>query len=362
MKNVTVSLRPAMFGDREQTIAASGEFTVNAFTYSTGVAALRVTNAAGHFISLPFQGQQVWRAFFLNRELTMRTTFPEPVPTSDYLATYGGFLLHCGASAMGNPGNDSHPLHGELPNIRYDDAYVTLGSDERGDYAAVGGTVEVRTGFSMHYTFSPEVRLYAGASVMDVNCALHNKRSSPLDYMYLCHINFAPVNGARLIYSAKPGDVKVFIDVPDTLPAEHQHKLRTYMEAVAADPALHDAVGAPGQVYDPEIVFDINYAADADGYAHCMQLVDGSADYACFRAAELPHGIRWISRTGDEDAMGMILPATADHKGRAEAARRGMLKVLAPGASAEFRMKAGALAPTDAAAMKNHIESIVVKK
>ena len=361
MKEVKISLNPALFGCAEKTIAEYGEFCASTFTYSTGVAALRLKNAAGYFILLPFQGQQVWRAFFLGRELTMKTTFPEPLPNRDFISTYGGFLLHCGANSMGSPGADNkYPQHGELPNIAYDDAYIIFGSDDNGDYAAVGGEVEVRTGFSLYYKFRPEIKLYAGTSVLDVTCSLVNMRRSPMEYMYLSHINFLPIDGANLVYSAKlnAANFKIFIDVPETLPEDRRNKLRTYMEAVDKDPALHHIVGGPGQVYEPEIVFDIKYLADGDGYAHCMQDFGDGADYAAFKVNELPHGIRWISRTGDEDAMGMILPATADHKGRAEAERRGMLKTLAPGARVEFKYKAGCLDKAGAARMKAHIESM----
>jgi len=361
MNETKIYFTPAAFGPIEKTAAEYGEFTVSAFTYSTGVAALRVKNAAGHFILLPFQGQQVWRAFFLGRELTMKTAFDEPLPTRDYLSTYGGFLIHCGATAMGNPGaGDKHPLHGELPNIDYNNTYIICGNDAKGDYVIAGGEVEVRTGFSLHYTFKPEIKLYAGASVMDVTCGLKNMRQSPMEYMYLCHINFLPKDGANLVYSARPdGDsFKIFIDVPENLPEEKRGRLRAYMEAVAKDPALHHDIGAPGQIYEPEIVFDIKYAADETGYAHCMQDYGDGADYAAFMPDKLPHGIRWISRTGDEDALGMVLPATADHKGRSEAERRGMLKTLAPGARVAFKYRAGCLDKTGAAAMKAHIASI----
>jgi hypothetical protein len=39
---------------------------------------------------LPFQGQQIWDAWFDERRLTMRSMFPEPKPTREYLDTYGG--------------------------------------------------------------------------------------------------------------------------------------------------------------------------------------------------------------------------------------------------------------------------------
>ena len=416
MHDIKINLFPAMFGDSEKILVTSGEFAISTFLYSTGVAGLRVCNSAGQFTLLPFQGQQIWRASFFGRELTMKTAFDEPVATTDYLSTYGGFLIHCGAAAMGVPGEkDSHPLHGELPNMPYRDACVRLGRDAKGEFAAAGGVVDVRTGFSMHYSFRPEIRLYAGATVLEVDSALENMRRSAFEYMYMCHVNFLPRDGATLIYSlggakgaggnggaASAGGnggtggagnavsaggadsaesaggngsadgaesaggangVHVYIDVPDNLPEAHKQKLRGYMEAVAQNPGLHDRVGGPDQIYDPEMVLNIRYAADSDGYAHCMQYASGSAsaDYVGCRMAELPFGIRWISRTGDEDAMGMLLPATADHKGRTEAARRGLLKTLAPGARVNFSLRAGCLSADDAEKMKTRIKSLTGK-
>jgi hypothetical protein len=93
---------------------------------------------------LPFKGQQIWSANFCGKELVMKSTFPEPVETSDYLSTYGGFMLHCGLTAMAFRQEDTHPLHGELPNIPYDNAYVEIGSDGGGNYIAVGGAVNYR--------------------------------------------------------------------------------------------------------------------------------------------------------------------------------------------------------------------------
>ena len=61
----------------------------------------------------------------------MRSIFEHPVDTQDFLHTYGGFFLHCGATAMGDPGpEDRHPVHGELPNAHYQRAQLLVGRDE----------------------------------------------------------------------------------------------------------------------------------------------------------------------------------------------------------------------------------------
>jgi len=232
---------------------------------------------------------------------------------------------------MGNPAaDDDHPQHGELPAMPYNEAYIKTGSDGGGEYIAAGGMVRVRNSFSFDYTANPEVKLYAGDSVLNISMKITNNRLSPLEYQYLCHINFKPRDGAELVYSV-PADAsryKIYRDVFDGL--HDKTKLAACLDTLIKNPASQNKVGESWQCYNPEIVQVLDYNTDGAGWGHCLQYTDKGADYAAFRKAELPLGVRWIARTGDEDAMGMLLPATSDHKGRANARRTGQMKTLAP--------------------------------
>lgn len=99
--HVFVDLVPEQFGPLDTTVARYCGLVATAFRYRSGVAGLRISNAKGEIVILPFQGQQIWDATFLNRSLTMRSMFDEPVATRDYLSNYGAFFIHCGATAMG---------------------------------------------------------------------------------------------------------------------------------------------------------------------------------------------------------------------------------------------------------------------
>jgi len=366
MNAVTFTLTPGLFSDREQVIACFKTLSATAFRYPTGVCALKLANDRGELVVLPFQGQQIWRAWFGGQDLTMKSTFPYPLPTTDYLATYGGFLLHCGATAMGVPtAQDSHPLHGELPNLAYDQAVLSFGEDENGPYIALGGNQEYRVAFGIHYRAEPKIRLYEGASTFQVQMCLTNMRRRPLAYMYLCHINFRPVDGAELVYSAPANPAHVFAHPSDPggLPADEAGRLARYIESTNADPRVHHVVDPSRQAYDPEIVMTIRYLADADGYAHSLQqLPDGSAFYVSHRIAELPLGLRWIARTGDEDAMGLVLPATAEHKGLAYARQNGQLKWLQADKQVTLSMVVGWLDREKTAKVRTRIESIVAPR
>ena len=96
-------LREGFFTDKETTLVEAGEFKASLFTYSTGVKAVRISNAKGSATVLPFDGQAVWRCDFLGRELTMKSIYDEPQRCFLYGETYGFFVMHCGLTAMGNP-------------------------------------------------------------------------------------------------------------------------------------------------------------------------------------------------------------------------------------------------------------------
>ena len=78
--------------------------------------------------------------------------------------------------------------------------------------------------------------------------------------------------------------------------------------------------------------FAIDYLADDEGWAHSMQVhPDGSADFIRHRPEQLDKGVRWIYRSPDQDALGIILPATAEPEGYTAEKAKGNVKVLACG-------------------------------
>jgi hypothetical protein len=360
MSDTIIHLTPEMFTDRERPLVEHGPLSAGAFRYESGVCALRVANELGQLVLLPFQGQQIWSAQFGGRELAMRSMFSQPRPTQAYLETYGAFLVHCGATAMGVPtAEDSHPLHGELPNAPYDRAWLATGEDARGPYLALSGEYEHTVAFNHHYIARPEVRLHAGATRFPISITIHNLKRSSMELMYLAHVNFRPVDDGRLIYTAycTPEHVRVRKSIPS-----HVHAPAGYAEFLAElskHPERHNVL-APGMAFDPEVVFFIDYLADADGWAHSMQLhPDGSADYIAHRPAELNHGVRWISRTADQDCLGIILPATAEPEGYHAEKAKGNIRTLDAGQSVRFEMEAGYVSAAEAPQLERAIRAIL---
>lgn len=287
----------------------------------------------------------------------MQTKFDEPVPTLEYLETYGGFLLHCGINAFGVPqSDDNHRQHGEIPNGAFDTAYIEI-NDE---YIAVGGTYNFNKSYVKNYSFTPECRLYKNDTVLKIMIELENKRSLPMEYMYLCHINFRPFDGSELIYSADYDHEHITIHkaVPDTLPEAEAKKLSDYFDALERDITLHHKVGADYQAYNPEICFTVKYKGDENNRAYTLQYGDEGACYVSHPIDILPSAVRWIARTGDENSMGMVLPATAEHFGYMNAKRKGQIKFLPENSKLSFMIEAGYIEKPRADEIKAKIEQI----
>lgn len=361
MANQThIHLAPHFFAGRERPLVEAGELSATLFQFDSGVAGLRLRNGQGELVMLPFQGQQIWSTTFGGRNLTMASMFDQPRPTQDYLGTYGGFLLHCGATAMGVPmGEDTHPLHGELPNATYTKAWLVLGADDAGEYIGLSGEYQHTLAFNYNYVAQPLVKLYAGANRCTIAMTVTNLKRTPMDLMYMAHINFRPVDNGRLIYSA-PCTTESS-RVRTSIPA-HVQPTPAYLEFLQElqhHPEQQNVL-APGLPFDPEIVITFDYLADAEGWAHSMQVhPDGSADYVRHRPDQLDQGVRWICRTPDQQALGLVLPATAEAEGYHAEKAKGNVKSLAGGASFHCEMEAGWLSPAEAEATARHIDVIL---
>lgn len=359
--NGKIYLYKDLFSTDERVLVESGSLKATIFKYSTGVEAVTIKNDKGSATVLPYMGQQVWRAEFLGHPLTMKSIYDEPEVCKDvYGESYGGFIMHCGLSAMGNPtAEDTHLPHGELPIAKYKTAYVTVGEDEKGKYIAVGGVYTHKRAFEYNYEFMPECKLYEGATVIEETVSFTNKKDMPLEYFYLCHINHRPVDGSKLYYTAKHENIVAHHEVPEGYPEARAKKTNEYLDKLDKDMSLVDTVDKNSQSYDPEIVFTCKYDCDSEGNAHTMQLLpDGYAAYVQHKTAELPFGIRWIARTDDEDALGMVLPATAEHMGYLYCKKMGYEKYLQPGETMTYHMITGLLTPEESKKMIEKIQNI----
>lgn len=357
-QSVVINLHDSMFGESERCLAVRGALRAFTFRYPSGVAALRIENGAGSAILLPFQGQQIWDAEFLGRRLTMRSMFDEPLPTQDYLATYGAFFIHCGGTSMGNPGpGDTHPLHGELPNLPYQSAMLRFGEDAAGAYVELSGQGRSRKAFDHDFAARPSLRLDEGGTSFRAVMAVENLSRKPMPFLYLAHINFLPVDGGVLVDTVRDDRKDAVVRQPD-LADDAPDPVRAYHASVARDPASHRLLNA-GQPIEPELVMTMTASAGSDGWAHAVQrLPGGSGDFVSYRPSELPFAVRWITRSGDQDALGLVLPATAPPDGLAAARRNGQILWIDPGQAFRTEFVFGALDASARETLESEITEI----
>ncbi|MBE6645472.1 MAG: DUF4432 family protein [Ruminococcaceae bacterium] len=349
-----INLQKTFFANKSE-LLTYGSFKIAAFSYPSGVEALEVSNSRLSFIFTPFKGQQIWHLKVDGEEISMKTEVTEPQSTMTYLENYGGFMYHCGVISFGAP-DESHSQHGEIPNAIYDSAYVGCGEDEGGKYITLGGSLLHNTAFVRKYRFSPEIKLYEDATVFKISVKLENLRAYPLEYMYLCHINFRPFENAKLIASAKCDreHVKIYKTVGFQSLGDYFAKLEENLEVM-------NTVSRGSQCYDPEICFGIVYESDESGRAYTLQDTANGACYVSHPTEVLPYSIRWISRTENEDAMGMCLPATGEHLGYKNAKDKGQIKILPPNSELVFEIEAGWLDKPCAEEVKSRIAKILEK-
>lgn len=339
----TIHITPEQCTAQETLAVEMGQLRASLFRYPGGVCAVRLVNGLGNLVLLPFQGQQIWDATMRGRRLTMRSMFDAPVPTRDFLSSYGGFLLHCGATGMGVPGNgDKHPLHGELHSAPYQHASILVGADERGPYIGLTGRYRHTQAFQCNYVAAPTVKLYADSSVFTVLMEVHNQKASSMPLMYLSHINFLPSDGGRLVQSVvcDPHNMRVRENPAALINAPSG--FGELLQLLQKEPQ-HHLTFRPGQAYDPEVVLYLRYLAGSDGWARTMQVhPDGSADLVRHRPEQLNHAVRWLCRSPDQDAFG-VEPSTAEVDGLGAETRKGHVRNLAAGATFRAELEIGVL-------------------
>lgn len=275
MQDISVHLRRQDFTDKPHEIASTDGLTVTAFRYATGVEALMIENQRGHLIVLPYMGQMVWGAEFDGVDLTMGNSFVMPRPAKTIAETYGCFAFHSGLLRNGVPSaQDTHAAHGEMPCATMDSAGLIFGEDEQGAYVEVTGEYEYVMGFGAHYLARPSVRLYADDTLFDIEMDVENLSYAPMDLMYMCHVNFAYEEDARIVQptSFSPEDTKVRTAMPAHVTPNPDYL--ALIDALATDPAVMEVLDDPDR-YDPEQVFYLrNLKQDDNGIIHQMMRLE----------------------------------------------------------------------------------------
>ena len=263
-----IELYDQMFNEKERPLCQFDAFSITTFRYESGVAGPAHNKRPRRDYCLALSGQQVWRANFDGRELTMRSMFDEPVFTREYLENYGAFMIHCGITGLGAPGpEDNHSLHGELPNAPFNSAWLELDPDKRS--TKVGGTYQHIVAFSTNYLATIETALKAESALFDVSVSVENLKQTPMDLMYLgTQISVQSMEEnyttAPFIIQNRFGCGSRFLSHVNPKPG-----YKEFLSRLADSPEIHHIL-QPGLAFDPEVVFEIDMINDADGFAHAV--------------------------------------------------------------------------------------------
>ncbi|HET6436427.1 MAG TPA: aldose 1-epimerase family protein [Anaeromyxobacter sp.] len=360
MTETVVHLAKGQFGELERPVVESSPLRASAFRYSSGFEAVRLSNARGELVVLPYCGQMIWDARFDGVRLTMKSMFDMPRPASDIAGTYGCFAYHSGLLRNGCPSpQDSHPLHGEMPLAPMDTAELRVGQDAEGPYLKVTGTREYVMGFGAHYLARPSVTLRSESTLFDIAMEVKNVGGAPMDLMYMCHMNHAFVRGGRFIQPAPftPEATRVRTAVPGHVP--RTPRFDALLEELARNPAAMETLKDP-EAYDPEQVFYISgLRTDPQGNTHLMlRRPEGDAFLVSYAPRSLPRLVRWVLYNADQQVAALALPSTCEPEGYLAEKRKGNVRSLPPGKSASFTVRTGYLDASAAGRMAEQIASL----
>lgn len=312
------------------TLVSSDEFTVTAWTYNSGIETVRIENSRGYVEVLPFLGQIIWDAEFDGRSLTMKNMFTEPKPANVIVDTYGCFAFHSGLLSAGCPApDDTHPLHGEFPCAPFDEAWLEITEDS----IAISGSYTYVQGFGHHYRAIPVVRLGAGATEFDIDLEVTNlSKYQPMPLQYMCHMNYAYVDGAEFGSSLPADAFKLRESVPAHVNPTPEWTAFNKEIVGKPYPALTEA-----EKYDPEIVW---FADDLPQYGSDIEVTMGDF-FTKFDSTQFPVATRWVLYNADQQVAAFVLPGTSRPEGANAARKAGTLIELPAGETRQFHVRTG---------------------
>lgn len=342
------------FGEGETLAVEHEGLTAHLFRYKTGVEAVRLANARGSLVVLPFLGQMIWSAAFDGVDLTMQSIFKAPRNVRTIAETYGCFAFHSGLLRNGVPGpTDAHPAHGEMPCAPMDSAGIEVGTDARGPWLRLFGAYDYAMGFGAHYEARPSVTLHANDARFDMAMEVTNlSAGDAMDLMYMAHVNYAFVEGGEILQQAAFDAAHTVVRraVPAHVTPNPAYLAR--IEALAADPSASRIIRRDDG-FDPEQVFYLrDLATDAEGATtQLLRRPEGDAFLARYKPADFPKTVRWILAGHDQSVCAFALPSTCEPEGYAAEKAKGNVIRLPAGATLRYSVELGHLDAGECAAL-----------
>lgn len=329
----------------EEVVLRAGGLIASLFRYPSGIEALRLHNARGSLVLLPWYGQMVWQAAFDGVPLAMQSGFTMPLPADGIAGTYGCFAFHSGLLRNGVPSaEDDHAAHGEFPCSAIARAWLELREDADGLALRLLGERDHIVGFGPRYRAHPSVTLREHDTMFEIGMQVENRAGKPMELMYMAHVNFAFVPQGRIVQPVPftPEHVQVRRAVPAHVRPDPGYL--AFIETLSETPARMERLDEPAR-YDPEQVFYLrDLPTGADGRtAMMLRRPQGDAFALSHRPAQFPHCVRWILDDPDQKVAAFALPSTCEPEGYAAERRKGHVRLLGPGERAAFAISAGYL-------------------
>jgi galactose mutarotase-like enzyme len=306
-----------------------------------GVRAAEVWTGSGfRFIVLLDRGMDVGAAEHAGRSLAYlhpalgAPALREPAGIG-WLRTFGGGLVTtCGLSHYGppDPEGEGFGLHGRAAHLPAES--VRVRQEWRDDEYVLeieGETRESRL-FAENLRLERRLSTRLGASSLAIEDRVTNDgfRPAPLAVLYHCNFGFPVVS-------------------PDSALLVEDRSVRPRDAVAAAGVHQHRQFGPPEEGYAEQVFFHRPQPA-ADGFARAA-IVNRGLGFGAFvrwRAAELPVLAHWKNMGAGEYVCGLE-PSTHEMRPTRRALRdEGLLRELAPGESASFRLEIGALTGAEA--------------
>ena len=356
----TVPLHREIAQGDERTVLEAGTLVASLFRYPSGIEALRLRNARGSLVLLPWYGQMIWQATFDDVPLAMQSGFDMPLPADSIGGTYGCFAFHSGLLRNGVPqAGDDHPAHGEFPCSTMARAWLEVREEAEGLALRLVSERDHIMGFGPRYRAHPSVTLRERDTVFEIGMQVENRSGKVMDLMYMAHVNFAFVPQGRFVQPMPftPEHMRVRRAVPAHVRPNPDYL--ALIETLAKDPARMERLEEPSR-YDPEQVFYLEkLPTDADGRTHMMlRRPQGDAFVLSHSPAQFPHCVRWVLDDPDQKAAALSLPSTCEPEGYNAERRKGHVRVLAPGQQAAFSLCAGYLDRAAADGMEARIATL----
>ena len=334
-----VKLYKRDFEENAKVIVSHKDLCVEIKKYASGIESLTIKNSKGHDEVLPFMGQIIWDVVFNGKSLKLHNIFDMPRPAKTIIDTYGCFAFHSGLLANGCPApDDTHPMHGEFSITDIHEAYLEIEENS----IKVVSKCNYCQGFGFHYIAKPSVSLESEASCIDIDLEVENLTASPMPLQYMCHMNYAYFDNAKITSNIPDSAFKLRESIPSHVhPTEKWLAYNEQLKELQKEGKTLSVLNEK-QMYDPEIVFMADgvdkYAEDAHFEMDCG---DGDVCFTEYKTSDFPCATRWIMYNPDLKVAAFVLPATCRPEGFNAAKKAGTLIYLQSGERKHFHVKTG---------------------